>query len=106
MTYWVLQIVGVPGSVTGRITGVLGGGKPGMVGLFVYAFDAEAFGGRGDVSAGPDRAKALRFSDPKDAMLFWRQQSKTMPLRPDGQPNRPLTAFSVDVEAIDEEVSA
>lgn len=46
-------------------------------------------------------------SDPKQAMLFpsflhaaayWKQQSVTVPLRPDGKQNRPLTAYSVTIE--------
>jgi len=42
-----------------------------------------------------DTAKALAFPNGADALLFWRQQSKRTPLRPDGRPNRPLTAFTV-----------
>jgi len=33
-----------------------------------------------------------------DAMIFWGTQSNTVPLRPDGKPNKPLTALSIEVE--------
>jgi hypothetical protein len=40
-----------------------------------------------------DPAKALGFDDPKDALELWRKTDGT---RPDGKPNRPLTAFTVE----------
>jgi hypothetical protein len=42
-------------------------------------------------------AWALRFENGGDAMRFWRQQSILQPLRDDGKPNRPLTAFTVEI---------
>lgn len=41
----------------------------------------------------PDRDKALDLS-PDQAIALWRQDHG---LRPDGKPNRPLTAFTVEI---------
>jgi hypothetical protein len=43
---------------------------------------------------------AKRFASMIDAFEFWRQQSTTMPLRPDGQPNRPLTHYTISIEVL------
>lgn len=43
----------------------------------------------------PDLAKAKRFADVGELMEFWRTQSRTRPKRPDGRPNRPLTALTI-----------
>lgn len=45
----------------------------------------------------PEITDARRFDTPREALEFWRQQSKLRPLRPDLQPNRPLTAFTVEI---------
>jgi hypothetical protein len=42
-----------------------------------------------------DPADAQRFAFVGDAIGFWRQAYGT---RPDGRPNRPLTAWTVDLE--------
>lgn len=47
-----------------------------------------------------DTAEALTFPDAGEAGGFWRQQSTVKPLRPDGAPNRPLTAYTVAVEPL------
>jgi hypothetical protein len=45
----------------------------------------------------PDIAKAMRFKDQVDAWEMWRTSIGT---RPDGKPDRPLTAFSVSIVLI------
>jgi hypothetical protein len=59
--------------------------------------DIEAEGGRGKVewTAIPNFAKT--FDSQGEAYAFWLQESKTVPTRPDGQPNKPLTAFTVEI---------
>ena len=47
-----------------------------------------------------DLAKALRFPTAEAALAAWRQRSTIMPTRPDGQPNRPLTAYSMTLEEV------
>ncbi len=41
-----------------------------------------------------DPAKARRFADAGEALEFWRM---SYGIRPDGKPNRPLTAYTVEV---------
>jgi len=60
-------------------------------------FDADPFGGAVIVST-EDRAEAIQFDGVVEAMSFWKTQSHVRPLRPDGEANRPLTAFTVTVE--------
>lgn len=57
----------------------------------------------GDGAATMDPAKALRFDTAADALAFWKQTSRVVPMRPDGKPNRPLTALTVTVEQLPEE---
>lgn len=49
----------------------------------------------GAVNATDDTALAMRFNSPGDVFAAWNSQSKTCPLRPDGRPNKPLTAFTI-----------
>lgn len=54
----------------------------------------------GSCESDPDPAKALRFPAFIDAAEFWKTQSTAVPFRPDGEPNRPLTAFMVAIEPL------
>lgn len=45
-----------------------------------------------------DPAEALLFPSFRQAANYWMKQSAAVPLRPDGQPNRPMTAYSVTIE--------
>ena len=62
--------------------------------------DPDANFGKGDDRWTPDLAKAKRFLTFKDAIACWKAQSKFVPKRPDGKPNRPLTAWSVTIEEV------
>jgi hypothetical protein len=72
----------------------------GAVGKYVVWFDpnkpTEPLGG-----FSPHLAKAKRFKDHLEAMEFWRQQ-RTIDggLRKDGEPDRPLTAFGVELISV------
>ena len=46
------------------------------------------------------RDKALRFDTNADAMIAWKRISITRPRRPDGRPNRPLSALTVAIEPV------
>lgn len=72
------------------------------VGNYLESFDVEAHGGRGLACFTPHSHEALRFESTAAAMECWRTQSKTRPLREDGKPNRPLTAFTMSVEPVSE----
>lgn len=67
-------------------------------GQFLKSANFEAFGGQGHMTFTDDIDKALKFATAGDAIALWGTQSKTKPLRPDGQPNKPLTALTVEIE--------
>jgi hypothetical protein len=45
---------------------------------------------------------ALRFAGVKEAFEFWNQVLESDPIRPDGKPNKPLTAFTISIEPVPE----
>ena len=69
-------------------------------GQFVTDYDPDAYEGRGLVQFTADVKKALTFDDAGAAYDFWNRASPSYPLRPDGQPNRPLTAYTISVEPL------
>ena len=81
-------------------------GPGGPVWGYVRFFDPDAHGGRGNLVTTADPARARQFDSAIEAGNFWRQQSKVRPLRPDGKPNRPLTAYSVVIEQVGKTVIA
>jgi hypothetical protein len=60
-------------------------------------FDVDPIG-RAAIETTPIEAEGMDFEDTIAAWEFWRTQSKRMPLRPDGKPNRPLTAYTIELE--------
>lgn len=71
-----------------------------VIGKYLEWSDPNARRGRGDERWTDDPAKAKRFPSFQAAMDCWNAQSTKVPLRPDGKPNKPLTAFSVTVEKV------
>lgn len=92
---WILRIWGLPGKV--EVSDVSRSDLERLIerGYFLRSFDVDAHDGRGDVTWTADIVQAMRFDSFRAAMEAWRTQSTVQPLRPDGKPNRPLTAFSV-----------
>jgi hypothetical protein len=39
---------------------------------------------------------AMKFDSAHAVLDFWKTQSTKVPFRPDGEPNRPLTAFTIE----------
>lgn len=66
-------------------------------GLYVKHYDPSGGNGNGDIQTTTNRAEAKEFADKGHAFEYWRAQSTTHPWRPDGKPNRPLTAFTVEI---------
>ena len=106
---WVLQLFEIDGSAlaTGRTNLAVKAAaeiRHGNMGLgnYLQDYNPEAHNGRGDATFTPDVAKAMKFDSFYAAMECWSRQSKTLPLRPDGKPNKPLTAFSVSPKKIEE----
>jgi len=84
-----------------QIVGCAGPFECSFAGEYILSFDAYANEnglGVGELLTTPNPLDAKRFDNFKAAWEFWKQQSPTVPLRPDGQPNRPLTAFHVSLE--------
>lgn len=93
MSRFGIRVVGIAGPIA----------RPGnrdAAGKWVQSFDADAHDGRGDAVLTGDPSRAIAFDSFADAMAFWRQTSTVRPTRPDGQPNRPLTAFTVAIEPL------
>ncbi|MES2712018.1 MAG: hypothetical protein V4653_10580 [Pseudomonadota bacterium] len=67
---------------------------------FLRDFDPDAYGGRGRVRSTDDPVHAKRFPDTAAAHACWTLQSRRVPLRDDGRPNRPLTAYTCEMVPI------
>jgi hypothetical protein len=73
-------------------------------GEYLMNYDLELNGPNyptGDAQTTPDINKALRFAGFSEAMQALCEISKTCPKRPDGKPNRPLTAITFEFVHID-----
>jgi hypothetical protein len=66
-------------------------------GQYLVSFDFDAMRGTGYGIFTDKPEHAMRFKTLRDAMEFWRTQSTVKPLRPDGMPNRPLTASTISI---------
>ncbi len=60
-------------------------------GQYLATYDAAT----GESSWTSDAARAMHFDNLEAAIVKWREPHALQPIRPDGRPNRPLTAFSV-----------
>jgi hypothetical protein len=80
-----------------HVQGQLG---PPAVPSWVKSCDVDAMDGYGLAQLTTNRDEALTFDDFTEAMMFWRRQSTVRPIRGDGKPNRPLTAYTIEVESL------
>jgi hypothetical protein len=97
-TVYIIRILGHAagsGSVEALFGMVVKGEEPPE--RYIKTFDHEAHGGQGYATFTNDPRKALAFPTWNDAHEFWRKVPKCRPTRPDGKPNRPLTASSIEV---------
>jgi hypothetical protein len=76
-------------------------GQPFVAPIYVRDFDPDGNHGRGTLKTTVRAAEAKQFASIAEAHDFWRQQSSTHPLRDDGKPNRPLTAYTVSIFSLD-----
>lgn len=72
----------------------------GFEGQYLKTFDFEAHDGTGEISFTRDPDDAKQFADIGEAFAFLKRQPDCRPIRPDGHPNRPLTATTWEVKAI------
>jgi hypothetical protein len=76
-----------------RILGYADGSPCPYTNQYVEHFEFDGYDGRGRGYFTADPEKARKFESKSEALEFRRTQSKTHPLRPDGEPNRPLKRF-------------
>lgn len=69
--------------------------------VYLKTFDAEAHDGIGNVEITRSLDEAMLFESYDAAFALWLTQSRTKPRRPDGEANRPMTAFTVMIEPKD-----
>lgn len=88
-----------------EILGMVDGSPSPFDGQFVVDFDPDRPGVAPDgrpiifhLVTTTNRNEARAFTDANEAHAFWRQVSEKDPIRPDGEPNRPLTIFTVAIE--------
>lgn len=88
-----------------RLTGLVTGGPCPLDGTYLAHFDPDKPGV--DASGEPmlctiettnDPRRAKRFADLVELRNEWARVSTVEPVRPDGKPNRYLTAFTIEVE--------
>jgi hypothetical protein len=73
-----------------------------VVGKYLRSYDPEAHGGAGHVEVTAELEHAQRFPSLLEAMELWKAVPANNPVRLDGKPNRPLSAYSVEImEVID-----
>lgn len=69
-------------------------------GQFLRRFDVEWHDGLAPFPMTTEIAEAAWFPSLAEALDFWKTQSVVVPLRLDGEPNRPLTALTVEIVPI------
>lgn len=66
-------------------------------GQYLKNFDFEARGGKGAIMTTIDIMEAWLFDDMKAVWELYHTQPKCCPLRDDGEPNKPITAFNWEI---------
>jgi hypothetical protein len=87
-----------------KIEGMVTGGRTPFDDEYIVEYDPERDGTdplghsmRCHLLTTPDVHEARQFGTPAEAFETWRKVCQRQPERPDGKPNRPLTAFTVTV---------
>jgi hypothetical protein len=68
---------------------------------YLKSYDPDGNDGHGDIELTNISSEAKQF-EPGTTMDEWMKISTTRPLRPDGKPNRPLSAYTIQTEPIPE----
>jgi len=82
--------------IVGRVEAVICDGRT-PAGEYVRDYEPEKHGGRGEATFTRDLARAKTFPDVESAWRFIGQRPRSRPTRPDGKPNRPLMAFTLQI---------
>ena len=88
---YVIKFEGLEGTVN------IGEFPPAETDAYLAYYDPDARNGGGEMIWTTKLDDALGFTTAASAVEFYRQVSKAQPIRPDGEPNRPLTAFTVSI---------
>lgn len=67
---------------------------------WVQDCDVDVRSGYGHIQITVNPAAAKRFPDVEAALEFWGRPSTVRPQRDDGKPNRPLTAYTVELVTV------
>lgn len=70
-----------------------------------YREDGAAIYPTGYIEVTADPAEAMHFAGLDDAVELINLQSRRVPYRADGRPNRPITAYTIEVVAREEETT-
>lgn len=70
------------------------------VDCWLRSYDPDGVDGRGRFWFTKDPALAKQFADAAGALACYGQVSIVRPVRGDGRPNRPLTAFTIEIGII------
>lgn len=68
-----------------------------LEGQYLRYFDPDGHDGMGTIICTEYKHEAMNFIDAHAALTLWRKQSTVRPLRDDGRPNRPLTAYTCEL---------
>ena len=69
----------------------------GVAGCYLADYDPDGNDGWGAAAWTADPGAALTFDSRMAALTLWRTPSTVRPVRPDGEPNLPLTSFSIEL---------
>ena len=82
------------------VTGIQMFTKADPSGMYVAEYDPDGNSGFGDVRFVRDVCDAMHFDSMSEAAQLVNATSTVRPVRPDGLPNRPLTAYTVSVYGV------
>jgi hypothetical protein len=70
-------------------------------GSYVQEYTADGFEGCGYLKVTADIREAKQYPGIKDVLEEWKRVSTTHPVRLDGKPNRPLSAFTISTVTVE-----
>jgi hypothetical protein len=76
----------------------LADGRPMNNGEYLHRYDPEGEDGMGTFVWTKDRNQAMLFEDALAVLKLYQTVPGNRPWRDDGKPNKPLTAFNIEVE--------
>jgi hypothetical protein len=80
-----------------KLIGLATGERTAIDGSYVLTYSPDGHGGQGRLEVTRKLALAKRYDSGGDALADWQRVSATHPVRIDGKPNRPLSAYTVEI---------